>query len=89
MPAHTEARIQQLCTEALAAKTEGDIERILPKLRSALEEHIRLAKDSLETQVSTITALDAASQRPQSDSKKSRQDTLPPRHSTEPYSAKD
>jgi hypothetical protein len=62
VPPHTEARIQQLCTEALAAKTLADVDRILPELRSALEEHIRLAKESLETQVAAITSLDAASQ---------------------------
>ena len=59
MPAHTEARIHQLCTESLAAKTQSDVERILPELRTALEEHIRLAKDSLGAQVSAITALEA------------------------------
>jgi len=62
VPPHTEARIQQLCSEALAAKTLADVDRILPELRSALEEHIRLAKESLETQVAAITSLDAASQ---------------------------
>jgi hypothetical protein len=62
VPAHTEARIQQLCTEALAAKTLADVDRILPELRSALEEQVRLAKESLETQIATITSLDAASQ---------------------------
>jgi hypothetical protein len=63
VPAHTEARIQQqLCTEALAAKTLADVDCILPELRSALEEHVKLAKESLETQIATITSLDAASQ---------------------------
>jgi len=62
VPPHTEARIQQLCSEALAAKTLADVDRILPELRSALAEHIRLAKESLETQVAAITSLDAASQ---------------------------
>jgi hypothetical protein len=59
MPAHTEARIQQLCTEAIAAKTQADVDRIIPELRLAIEEHIRLAKESLEAQISGITALDA------------------------------
>lgn len=58
MPAHTEARIHQLCTEALFATTQADIDRILPELRSALEEHIKLAKNSLGAQVSAIKALD-------------------------------
>ncbi len=65
MPQHTEARIQQLCREVIAAKTEADVQRILPELRSALQEHIRLAKDSLEAQASTVSLLDseAASRR--------------------------
>jgi len=64
MPAHTEARIQQLCSEGLAAKTLADIDRILPELRSALVEHVRLARESLATQVAAITSLDAASKTP-------------------------
>ena len=61
MPAHTEARIQQLCTEALAAQTQSDVERIIPELRAALEEHIRLAKESLEGQLGSMSALNALS----------------------------
>jgi len=62
MPAHTEARIHQLCTEALAAQSQADVNRIIPELRAALEEHIRLAKASLEAQVTGIAVLDAVSQ---------------------------
>jgi hypothetical protein len=51
MPAYTDARIRQHCTEALAAKTQSDIDRILPELRSALEEQINLVKDAMETQI--------------------------------------
>jgi F0F1-type ATP synthase membrane subunit b/b' len=58
VPAHTEAKIHQLCAEALAAKTEADVERIIPQLRAALQEHVRLAKASLEGQVTAIAALD-------------------------------
>jgi hypothetical protein len=57
MPAHTEVRVQQLCTEALAAKTQADVDRIIPELRAALEEHVRLAKDSLRLQASTVALL--------------------------------
>jgi len=57
VPAYTEVRIQQLCTEVLAAKTQADVERIIPELRAALEEHIRLAKHSLQLQASTIALL--------------------------------
>ena len=57
MPAHTEAKIHQLCTEALAAQAEADVERIIPELRAALQEHVRLARASLEGQVSAIATL--------------------------------
>jgi hypothetical protein len=63
VPAHTEARIHQLCSEAIVAQTQSDVDRIVTELRAALEEHVRLAKQSLEGQITSITALDALSQR--------------------------
>jgi hypothetical protein len=57
VPQYTETRIQQLCTQAIAVKTSEEVERVIAELRSALELHIRLAKESLETQASTISAL--------------------------------
>ena len=53
MPAHTESRIRELVAAALAATTEADVDKILPELRSALHEHIQLAKASLEAQALT------------------------------------
>jgi hypothetical protein len=47
VPLHTEARIRQLVDQALTATSDSDIEWIAPELRSAIEEHIRLAKESL------------------------------------------
>ena len=58
MPADTATRLQQLCREVLAAKTSADTERIIQELRAALQEHIRLAKDSLGAQASAIALLD-------------------------------
>lgn len=63
MPAQTEAKIHQLCTEALAAKTQSDVERVVAELRSALEEHISLAKESLGEQITGLATMDALSQR--------------------------
>jgi hypothetical protein len=57
MPLHTETRIEQLSTEALEAKTQADVERIIRELRAALEEHIRLAKDVLGLQARTVALL--------------------------------
>lgn len=59
VPQYTEARIQQLCTQAIAVRDPAAIESVIVELRSALELHIRLAKESLETQVSTISALNS------------------------------
>jgi len=58
MPAYTEERIRQLCAEAVAATSQSDVERIFPELRAALEEHVKLAKQSLQSQMSTINAVD-------------------------------
>lgn len=40
-----------LVSQALAAETEADIDRVLPDLREALSQHIRLAKESLEARI--------------------------------------
>jgi hypothetical protein len=48
--------------EVLAARTEADVKRIVPELRLALREHIRLARESLTVRLSTYAALDAATQ---------------------------
>ena len=59
MPQFSEALIQRLCSEALSVTSEEDVERVLGKLRTALEEHIRLAKESLAAQVTAISALES------------------------------
>ena len=59
MSASTEARIKQLCSEALAVKTEEETHRIIGQLRVALADHLRLAKEELEAQATNITILDA------------------------------
>ena len=59
VPHFTEARIQKLCSEAIAVQDHDDLERVVQELRSALEEHIRLAKNSLSNQASTVSFLDA------------------------------
>jgi len=59
MPQYTESRIEELSAEPLVVKTEPKIEQTLNELRSALHEHIELAKESLGAQASTISALDS------------------------------
>ena len=61
MPRYTERRIQQLCQEAVEAKTHAELEQVIPELRAALEEHTRLAKESLTLQRDSIAARDVAS----------------------------
>jgi hypothetical protein len=63
VPRYTEVRIRDLCTEALAAKNPDDFERTITELRAALEEHIHLAKDSLEVQISNFPLLGGVAQK--------------------------
>jgi hypothetical protein len=58
VPHFTETRIRKLCGEAVAVK-DDDVERVVNELRSALEEHIRLAKESLSAQAAAISMLDS------------------------------
>jgi hypothetical protein len=58
MPKHTEARIQQLCAQALTVETKADADRIIAELRAALAEHITLAKNSLGQQTRVVAVLD-------------------------------
>jgi BarA-like signal transduction histidine kinase len=54
MSAETDGRVQQLCREALAAKPEDNVDRILEELRVALREHVSLAKEKLREQVNSF-----------------------------------
>ena len=62
VPLQTEARIIALCADAIAAKDESDVERIIADLRAALSEHIQYAKSSLGAQAAAIAALARPSQ---------------------------
>jgi hypothetical protein len=63
MTAYTEARLRQICTNLLAGQADREVDQILPELRLTLEEHIRVAKESLESQAKIISALDASAQK--------------------------
>jgi len=58
MSSHTEDRIRQLCRKAITVQTDAEVEAIIPELRSAIHEHIVLAKELLEGQASAIAFLD-------------------------------
>jgi hypothetical protein len=72
LPRYTESRIEQLCTEAKTAKTEGDAKGAVIELQASLAEHIGLARQSLEAQVSTLASLEAKNKDLEAKVKKSR-----------------
>jgi hypothetical protein len=41
MPSGLEDRVRQLCAQAIAAKSDAELEIILPQLRAAIRDHIR------------------------------------------------
>jgi hypothetical protein len=53
MSLFTESRIQQLCSE-LAVNTPDDAKRVMSELKTALEQLLHLAKESLEVQVDPL-----------------------------------
>lgn len=59
MTAETESRVQELCHKLLSLKTDPELESTLTELRTALREHIRLARNSLEEQTTTLFLLEA------------------------------
>ena len=58
MPRFTDARIKWLCEQVTMADTEEDLEVALEELRQALQEHVRLAKQSLSAQAGAVNVLD-------------------------------
>ena len=59
LPRHTEVKIDELCARAKTAKTEREVKRVGSQLRAALSEHIGLARQSLEAQISALSTLHA------------------------------
>lgn len=66
VPHHTDIRIEQLCSQTKAAQTDGEAKGVLKELRETLAEHFGLARESLEAQVSTLTALEAKAKKSKS-----------------------
>jgi len=44
MPSGLEDRIRQLCAQAIAAKSEAELQFISPQLREAIRDHIRYCR---------------------------------------------
>ena len=59
-PLHRSSDSTPLHGERQLPKNDEDIDRIVKELRSALEEHVRLAKESLESQAISLALLDLA-----------------------------
>jgi hypothetical protein len=65
VPSSTDARIEALCERirslcgsSLTPESEDEIRRLAQELRSAIDEHVRLAKSSLIAKQAAITARD-------------------------------
>jgi hypothetical protein len=51
----TDARIKELCAEAVNVKNTDDVERVLSELRLALTSHITSARSSLKPQAARLS----------------------------------
>ena len=65
MPSSTDARIEALCERIralchrpIARESEEEIRSLAHELRTAIDEHVRLAKSSLNTKHAAIIARD-------------------------------
>jgi hypothetical protein len=59
VPRHTEQRIRDLCALAVTTPAE-QIDAVLADLRSAIDEHVRMAREALGPQAANIAMLDSA-----------------------------
>lgn len=59
VPRHTEQRIRDLCALAVTTPAE-QIDGVLADLRSAIDEHVRMAREALGPQAANIAMLDSA-----------------------------
>jgi hypothetical protein len=65
VPSSTDARIEilcerirSLCGSSLTPESEDEIRRVAQELRSAIDQHVSLAKSSLSTKQAAISARD-------------------------------
>lgn len=61
VPRFTESRINWLCEQAKSASTQEELEVVIEQLRTALQEHIHLAKESLAAQANAVNMLETIS----------------------------
>jgi hypothetical protein len=59
MPRFLEEEIRRLCERAVHAENPDDAERLTRELRSAMQEYMRLANQSLVDRSRTISHLDS------------------------------
>lgn len=53
----TDQRIKQLCAKALEVQTEHEVNQVMEELRSALETHVRRAKESLKAEAANFSSV--------------------------------
>jgi hypothetical protein len=58
VPRFTESTINWLCEQAKSASTQEELEVVIEQLRTALQEHIHLAKESLSAQANAVSMLE-------------------------------
>lgn len=63
MSSQTEARIRELCAQITSAESVDVANRAATELRRALDEHILLAKDSLQDQADILALLEQVAKR--------------------------
>jgi hypothetical protein len=63
MPRFTDDRIRWLCSQSIACKTQEEIEQVITELRQALQEHIRLARENLTIQATTVRLITSAKEK--------------------------
>ena len=44
-PSRLEDRVRELCDRAIAAKSQTELDKILPELKAAIKDHIRYVRD--------------------------------------------
>ena len=54
------ARIRELCSEPFSEDGEEELRRLARHLRTAIQQHVRLAKSSLGTKKSAIVSRDSS-----------------------------
>ncbi|MGH7192022.1 MAG: hypothetical protein ACREJM_00640 [Candidatus Saccharimonadales bacterium] len=64
MAHETENRLRDLCQQAVAAKDQSQVERLLIEFRLVLEDHVEQARVALSSQLSILNDMIQTTERP-------------------------